>query len=172
MNFQDIPKFPHANYSVHIPWMHLENYLKDLESDYDLDLDPEFQRDHVWTRKQKSAYIEWILKGGFSGKDIFFNCPCWLGGGLEGRMVLLDGKQRIDAVLKFLNNKVRAFGLKYKEFEGRLHSTGPHFVAHVNNLETDREVYEWYLSLNAGGTTHKKKDLDKVRNLLDNIEGK
>ena len=42
-----------------------------------------------------------------------------------------------------------------------------HFVFHVNYLKTRREVLEWYLQLNGGGTPHSQKELDRVRGLLE-----
>lgn len=168
MKFRDIPQFPHANYSVHVPWKHLSKQLNDFRDDYDLDLDPEFQRAHVWTKKQKEAYIEWMLRGGFSGHNVFFNCPGWLNGGTK-QLILVDGKQRIDAVLSFLNNRTMAFGLKHKDFDGELSITKPYFIFNINNLETEKEVLEWYLLINSGGTPHKKKEINKVKKMLEGL---
>ena len=70
-NLNDIPKF------VQPPgWrvsLHLDEAMERLEMWassplYDgLDLDPPFQRGHVWTDDQRSAYMEYILSGGYTG---------------------------------------------------------------------------------------------------------
>lgn len=170
MNFNNIPQSPHACYSVHVPWIQLNSHLDSLKKDYDLNLDPPFQRAHVWTIDQKERYIEWMLSGGFSGQNVFFNCPGWLNVS-TGNLVLVDGKQRIDAVLGFLNNEVKAFGFKYNEFDGRLSAVKPFFIFNVNNLETEKEVLKWYIAINTGGTPHKKEEIEKVRMMLNKWEG-
>ena len=42
-----------------------------------------------------------MLRGGASGMNIYTNCPGWMSGS-HGDFVLVDGKQRVDAVCKFL----------------------------------------------------------------------
>jgi hypothetical protein len=113
--------------------------------------------------------VEWILKGGFSGKLIFLNCPGWSGGDL-GQMVLVDGKQRINAVQRFMNNEIKVFGYFFNEYEDRLRSSQCDFIFNVNDLKTEKEVLEWYLSMNSGGTPHSQEDLDKVKNMIHKIE--
>ena len=36
----------------------------------------------------------------------------------------------------------------------------------VNDLKTRKEVLQWYVDLNAGGTVHTEAEIDKVRKLL------
>src|SRR6267378_3217751 len=119
--FQDIPQFPFASYHVNIAWDYLEIWLNDQGNNeiYNMNLNPAYQRGYVWTQDQKERYIEYRLRGGFSGKDIFWNCPNWMGGRWHKAtdvLELVDGKQRIDAVLGFINNKVRAFGRLKNEY--------------------------------------------------------
>jgi hypothetical protein len=83
-----------------------------------------------------------------------------------GNMVLVDGLQRITAVLMFLHNEIPAFGVYRKEWEGRLSMTGPDFIFVVNDLPTREKVLKWYLNMNSGGTVHTEAELDKVRELL------
>ena len=117
MNFRDIRKFTrHANYRVHVAWTFLEKQLEYWNDAYLLEIEPEFQRAHVWDDDKRSKYIEYILQGGMSGKDIYFNCPEFGGGKAESRkfmrtLYIVDGLQRITAVRKFLNNKIKLFGL-------------------------------------------------------------
>lgn len=173
MKFREIPQFPFASYSVHISWNYLSHWIKSQSNDIMVcDMNPFYQRGYVWTKKQKIAYIEYQLKGGFSGKDIFWNCPTWMNfkNITQGNILqLVDGKQRIEAVLGFLNNKVPAFGLKYSEFEDTIHSLEPSFIFHVNNLKTEKEVVEWYVGFNTGGSIHTEKDLKPALDYLKNI---
>ena len=38
-----------------------------------LQLNPEFQRGHVWTEEQQIAWVEYYLRGGKSGNTIYLN---------------------------------------------------------------------------------------------------
>lgn len=161
MKLQDIPKFPFASYVVNVSWDFLQHWLDEHDKDImKLELDPFYQRGYVWNQEQKIAYVEYQLRGGFSGRDIFWNCPSWLNFNDKMNIIqLVDGKQRINAALGFLNDEVPAFGLKYSEFEDELHPMDPNFVFHVNNLKSELDVVEWYVGINTGGSVHTKKDL-------------
>lgn len=165
MKFSDIPKFTgEANYNVNISIKYLEETL-DRHIKEGLNLNPDFQRVHVWTKNQSIAYVEYILKGGMSGRDIYFNCPGWMTS-FEGDFVLVDGKQRLNALMLFLQNKISVFGYRLKEFEDKM-TTMNSLNFHINNLKTRIEVLQWYLEMNSGGVIHTKKELDKIRNLLE-----
>jgi len=168
MKFRDIPKFPFASYVVNISWNYLQSWLDNHNKDIiSCDMNPFYQRNYIWTKKQKIAFLEYQLKGGFSGRDIFLNCPTWLSFKDSGNIIqLVDGKQRINAVLEFLDDKIPAFGLKFSEFEDELHSMDPNFVFHINNLKTEKEVVEWYVGFNTGGSIHTAKDLKPALDYL------
>jgi len=46
-------------------------------SDVNVDLNPNFQRIHVWTLERKQQYIEFRLRGGGSGNILYWNYPKW-----------------------------------------------------------------------------------------------
>lgn len=175
MNFRDIPQFPFATYRCDIGWTYLESWLETRDKERGgVELDPEYQRGYVWNDAQRTAYIEYQLKGGFSGKDIFWNCPNWLTHDRIrepwGEIVeLVDGKQRIDAVLGFLHDRVKAFGLRYSEFEGKMDFFHQRFTFHINNLKDRKSVVEWYLGMNTGGSMHTEKDLAPARKMLERL---
>ena len=166
--FQDIPQMTRSpNYAVNIGWDYLEDWIKDQEEKglAPLDLNPDFQRAHVWTKAQQTAYVEFILRGGSSGRDLYFNCRGWQNN-YEGPYVIVDGKQRLNAVRKFLADEIPAFGAKRSEYTDRMRISGPDFKWHVNDLKTRAQVLTWYLEFNSGGTPHTKAELDKVRKML------
>lgn len=166
--FADIPPFTrNAGYSVHVSWKHIEDTLRTLrDSSTNFDLDPDFQRAHVWTVEKQIAYVEYILRGGVSSRDILFNHPNWMNS-LKGDIVLVDGKQRLQAVREFMHGNIPAFGTKYPDYEDALPAMGnATFIFHVNNLKTRAEVLQWYLDLNSGGVVHTQDELDKVKKLL------
>lgn len=83
-------------------------------------------------------------------------------------MVLVDGKQRLEAVRKFMRNELPIFdGYYLKDCEPKiLRMTDADLVFSVNNLKTRKEVLQWYLDLNDGGVLHTEEELAKVRSLL------
>lgn len=42
-----------------------------------LDLNPDFQRGHVWTPSQQAAFVEFFLRGGKTARVLYFNNPQW-----------------------------------------------------------------------------------------------
>jgi Protein of unknown function DUF262 len=168
---KDIPQFPRSNWHCNVSW----SYLKSMFDGYNKNLDPPYQRGYVWTQFQKEKYIEFILMGGQSGKDIYWNCPNW-DNGADGdewgnTLELVDGKQRLRAVTEFLENKVKAFGKYLKQYsdEKFLSRLKFDFIFHVNTLKTKTEVVEWYLAMNAGGSIHTEKDLDTAKTYLKSL---
>ena len=155
----------YASYVINVDWEYMESSLQRYEADYGLDLDPDYQRGHVWTESQQSAYVEYILRGGYAAKELYFNSPDWMGR-KSGRIELVDGKQRLTAVRKFLNNEVQVFGKYRKDIYGRL-PTECGFKFYINNLIHRKQVLQWYLDLNSGGTPHTTDELEKVRKMLN-----
>jgi hypothetical protein len=169
MNWQDIKTFPNIHYSVNIPWWHLEETLDryKTEGTHGLNMNPDFQRGHVWTEAQQIAYVEFMLREPQSGRDIYFNHPGWMST-FEGEFVLVDGKQRIEAALKFLHDEIPAFNHKCSEFGGYKHlPLDVCFIFNIAKLKSRADVLQWYLDFNAGGTPHAKSEIDRVRQLLE-----
>lgn len=170
--FSDVPKFTrNANYSVTVPWNHVEENIKrftDRGKNKEvggLILNPDFQRGHVWNNKQQTKYVEYIIRGGYGQRDIMFNCSTWMTT-YKTPLVLVDGKQRLEAVRKFLRNELLVFDHFLNEYEDKLGVFDCSFLFHVNNLKTREEVLQWYLDLNFTGTPHSKNELTKVKHLL------
>jgi len=163
MNFRDIKSLPSANYTVGIPWDFLAEWL-DKDRGMKVDMNPEYQRGYVWSQDQKTFYLEHILKGGLGGRDIFWNCPGWMTT-FTGPMELVDGKQRISAVLEFMADRIPCFGTLYSEYEGFLPGSIS-FTFHIHNLENKQEIIEWYIAMNTGGSIHTEEDLAPAYALL------
>ena len=166
--FKDIKTFPHCNYSTTVPWRYLTTFIAEAENPIcgaKLDLNPDFQREHVWTEEQQIAYVEYVLKGDKSGKDLYFNCAGW-GNSYAGPYVIVDGKQRLQAVRLFLADYIKVFGYYYHEYEDKLDSSIATFTWNIAALDTRKEVLEWYLAFNSSGVQHSKSELARVRELL------
>ena len=164
IDFNNIEKLTSVGrYQVDTPIKHLDEKIKDWVDNLGLDFDVDFQRGHVWTEEQQISFVEFILKGGTT-TPIYFNHPNWMNS-FEGDFVIVDGKQRLTAILKFLADDLKAFGSKLSDFENLYLNTFD-IKININDLKTKKEVYNWYLEINSGGTPHTEDELQKVRNLL------
>jgi hypothetical protein len=166
--FRDIKTFPRCYYRVDVDWNYLEAHIK-RQSESGLNLDPDFQRAHVWTPAQQTAYVEYILRGGTSGRELYFNHPGWMKG-WEGEYVIVDGKQRLEAVRQFMRGEVPAFGYYRHEYADEPDILNARFSWNIASIATRREVLEWYLNFNSGGTVHTDDELNRVRRLLEQEE--
>lgn len=165
VKFSDIPQFTKTpNYKVDISLEDFENGINRYIEKHRLILNPDFQRGHVWTEEQQIRFIEFILRGGKSGLDIYCNHPGWFKG-WKGDYVVVDGLQRITAVMRFLNNEIKVFGCYLKDIGGNI-PIDIFFRWHINDLETKEEVLTWYLEMNSGGTPHTEEELDRVRKMI------
>lgn len=167
MKFADIKQFPQIHYRTDIPIGHLEEYIFRMMNEHNLQINPDFQREHVWTRKQKINYVEYFLKNPSSGKEIYLNHPNWMNS-FKGDFVLVDGKQRLNALIEFLNNKIPVFGFKKDQYEDKV----PFLTISINiaTLKTRKEVLQWYLDFNTGGTVHTLEEIQKVKKLIKKEE--
>lgn len=170
MRYEDIPRFPVAHYEIDVPWRYLEDHIA-IELPNGLDLDPDCQRDHVWTGDQQRAYVEYVLQGGEVARQLIFNCPAWPSG--DRGYVLVDGKQRLEAVRRFLRDDLEVFGgHRRSDIKGSLHPLIASFRCRVVSLSTKAEVLRLYLNINAGGTPHTQEELERVRRMLSELEAK
>lgn len=172
MKFQDISQLKQSHYRINVPLKSLIETLYRYEKSqekfgYKFELNPWFQRGHVWTESQQISFIEWLLKGGSTGLDIYFNHPGWQGD-YKGDMVCVDGLQRLTACIRFLSDEIPAFGAYYSEYEDQIHSlTGLYF--NIGSF-SEIEAVEWYLEMNFTGTPHSENELYRVALMIDRIK--
>ncbi len=171
--FRDIPQFTSfGSYYVNMgPEYLIEHVCGDWVNELGLQLNPDFQRAHVWTQEQQIAYVTYFLRGGKSGRELYFNHPGWMGSFKGGDFVLVDGKQRIEAIRAFLADEFEVFGSCYSEFTDRIRLTDGTFIVHVNDLKTRAEVLQWYIEMNSGGVVHTNEEIEKVQRLLEQERG-
>ncbi len=164
--FQDIePYTKDANYSVNVPVYDINRTIEYFQERNQLELNPDFQRGHVWNTDKKIAFVEHTLRGGKGAEIIRFNCVGWMRT-YKGPFVLVDGLQRITALTDFLNNKIPVFGTLYKDYKDKL----PHkltMIFAINDLPTRADVLQWYIQLNDGGVVHSSEEISRVQYLLE-----
>ena len=177
MKFKDIPKFTRAgSYQVNMPLNYFVKWVRENQEECGLEMNPDFQRGHVWTREQQTAWLEYFFSGGVTGNVLYFNCPEFIvGRSKEQRakrnisgMTIVDGLQRLTALRAFLRNEVAIFGHYLDEFEDRdKYLTHKSVRFNVNCLQTREELLTWYIEMNSGGTPHTQEEIERVRNLLN-----
>ncbi len=168
VSYKDIPKFTSlGSYEVNMPFKYVPKWIEENKQ-YGLKMDPLFQRGHVWTEAQQIAYIEFVIRGGKSGRCVYFNCPSWrvrVKPGDYDEFVCIDGLQRLTAITRFVNNEIPVFGdVYYKNFD--FIPIEVDISINVNDLKTEKEVLQAYVDLNEGGTPHTSKEIQKVKNMI------
>ncbi|MEY2161403.1 DUF262 domain-containing protein [Rhodanobacter sp. FW106-PBR-LB-2-11] len=141
-----------------------------------VELEPDFQRGHVWSTDQQRHFIENVLRGVVdqAGLALRFNAPAWdhaPTGDLGATVQCVDGLQRLTAVRRFLAGEVKPFGLPVQVFDATpFQVTGAsnrfRFRVMVYTFQNRADLLQHYLDLNGGGTPHSDAELERVRVLL------
>jgi len=119
---------------------------------------PPFQRPPVWTLAQKVRFIESCWMGLPIGVFVF-NRPAAYSSRFENW--LLDGQQRITAILEYYADGFPVFGHRFSElttFDHRRWDMTTRFDCLQTNLENEDELRDVYDRLAYGGTPHEPKD--------------
>ena len=159
----------------------LENTLQHLERDQrevggSFELEPDFQRGHVWSEAQRVAFIESMLRQTAPAR-ILFNCPGWsrstesagaMGDIPENTMQCIDGLQRLTAVRKFMAGEFTVFGgLEAQDLKGTPFDLVRYRLQMaVYEFKSRADLLQFYLHLNEGGTPHGPQELARVREML------
>ena len=137
-----------------------------------MELDPDYQRGHVWTTEQRVRYVESFIRGR-APNLIMFNCPGWTSGKQRGdipehHFQCIDGLQRLTTLRMFMRDEVQVFnGLTATALSGTpFDPKRLRISVGVYEFATRAELLQFYLDLNAGGTVHPQEELDRVRELL------
>ncbi len=130
------------------------------------DLDPDYQRGHVWSREQREAYVGYHLIAQRTPLVFVNSGPS----GLD-RYEVVDGKQRITSLLMFIDGEIEAVTpdgqrLRWEDFDEVDQRCAPNLKCGILRLGTREQVLRFYLGLNAGGTVHKPEEIERVRELL------
>ena len=177
MKFADIPQSLSSSYKCDIPWSQIERWVTKETNELGLELNPDFQRGHVWTQEQQIAYVEFMLHhsnnmSSISGTDVYFNHPGWMTT-WKGDYVCIDGLQRITAVRRFMRSEIPAYGTLFKDYEDpNWINFDPRFSIHIMKMQTREEILQWYIDFNSAGTQHSQDELNRVREMISNLGDK
>lgn len=156
-------------------WDSLERALTDLGEEYGgLELNPDFQRGHVWTPEQQTHFIENCLRGVVpdSGKFVQFNSPEFGDeddpeADLPRSLQCVDGLQRLTAIMEYVKGNIKPFGFTAEQLLPTAYSPRRMFLKIGIHAFTRRaQLLTHYLDINAGGTPHSAEEIERVRGLL------
>jgi hypothetical protein len=140
---------------------------------FGLVMNPPYQRDYVWDMEDKIKLINSIFNNIDIGKFVFISLDYY---DREDHYSyeILDGKQRIDAVTSFYENRFSYNGLYFNQMnkhEQHHFTEYPIAEAEVRNL-TEEQKLRYFLMVNTTGKSMGKEQLDKVRKMIEEEENK
>lgn len=175
---------PKATYTVDIHLSALEDFLTRQQADVEslggtFELEPDFQRGHVWNAGQRSRFVEALLRS-TANCGILFNCPGWERSGVPSGDIpdhtfqCIDGLQRLTAVRKFIAGEFAVFdGLTASNLHGTPFDPRRYRVsASVFEFNNRADLLDFYIRLNRGGTVHSDEEMERVQKLLEKAKQK
>lgn len=135
-------------------------------------VDPPFQRGSVWTARQKTAWIDTLLRGLGIPAIIINRFP--KEHPVYGyKEVVIDGQQRLRATAGFMEDQFKVRGERWSEqsraFQRSFYMTQSICSVVYCGFKTDRECAELYLKLLQAGTSHTSSELAKARRYLKKV---
>lgn len=128
------------------------------------DMNPDYQRDYVWTEDDKVALINSIFSGIDIGKFAYADNSV----SEHFLYEIVDGKQRLQTIIDFYENR---FAYKGKYFNELSHRDQDYFenysvsVADVRNVDRNT-VMKYFVAMNSQGRIMDSAHLDKVRAMI------
>ena len=133
-----------------------------------VDFDVEYQREHVWTTKDKIALIDSIFNNIDIGKFVFF----LLDYGSDVFYEILDGKQRLSTLRDFYEDRFKYRGYYFSELSRMDKNKFEEHSVTIGYLENPNKhaIFDAFIKLNTCGKPMAKKHIDHVKKLLDELE--
>ena len=148
---------------VAIKATHVKEQLEDPNM-YGADLDPDFQRPHVWSKDQQLSFMEWFINFGVHVDSPLPGNTITVNENEDNQLELIDGKQRLKALTDFLKGSVKPFGIPIDQWDLSGAMTFKMLVRFTKM--TRKESLNYYLMINSLGVPHTKEELNRVRGLL------
>ena len=143
-------------------------------SENQIDLNPPYQRDYVWTIEQKQSFIKALVQGKTTLKPTYLynNIPV-----NEPIYEVLDGKQRINAVLSYMKHEFSINGLYYHDLsavDAKKFLTIPVEYTRIKYFHPSqghitmslRDKIELFLQINEYGQRMSDEDLEKAKSFI------
>jgi hypothetical protein len=133
-----------------------------------VDMEVEYQREHVWTQKDKVDLIDSIFNNIDIGKFVFVQRDFSTEGALYE---ILDGKQRLTALTEFYEDRFKYKGFYFSELSGLdKNKFENHGIAYGYLENPDkRAIFETFIKLNTCGKPMANKHINHVKQLLSEL---
>jgi hypothetical protein len=145
-------------------------HTRNAVDQWPINLDPDYQRGHVWDDLHRSRFVGHLLEGGHVPQCVINSGP----GGDWPVAEMVDGKQRVTACLKWADGEIGA-----ELSDGRMIH-----AAQLNRRSRRKcsmsigleygmvrlsrvDALELYIRLNRGGVIHTDSEIDRVKALLE-----
>ena len=182
---------PPANEEQHVMWHQLhpynnkgtefrqeqKYYIRQTNSSIDslinmvhytgVNFDVEYQRGHVWKLADKIALIDSIFNNIDIGKFVFVQRDY----SADIFYEILDGKQRLTAIIEFIEDRFKYKGFYFSELSGMdKNKFGNHGIT-MGYLENPNEeaIFETFIKLNTCGKPMANKHINHVKKLLSEL---
>ena len=134
-----------------------------------IDTETDYQRGNVWELSDKVKLIDSIFKHVDIGKFSLIRRP-W---DHKGKLYeMLDGKQRLTALIEFYENRFAYNGKTFYELSGMDQCHFENYpinygeLSNEQNKITNEQKYRYFLNLNRGGKIQDPKHIEYVEELL------
>ena len=133
-----------------------------------VDMDVDYQREHVWTKADKIALIDSIFNNIEIGKFVFVQRDMRVNGKLYE---ILDGKQRLTAITEFVEDRLKYKGFYFSELSYHDQYKFTDCNVSYGYLENPdkRAIFETFIKLNTCGKPMANKHINHVRQLLSEL---
>lgn len=135
---------------------------------FGVDFDPDYQRDFVWNDKDKEKLIQSVFENTDIGKFVFVKLP-WKDADSPAYQIL-DGKQRLSALVDYYLNKFPYNGFFYDDlmtsdqYWFKNHAVS---IAELPENISRKQILKTFILLNTAGHVVEEEQLEKVRLLLE-----
>ncbi len=136
--------------------------------------DVPYQRDYCWTVEQKQDLIHSLLNNIEIGKFVLINRPYNDREEDKAWYEILDGKQRLNALIEFYEDRFEYKGKKFSELswtDQRKITGAPMSYAKVENM-TEIQKRKYFLKMNVAGVPQSPEHLETVKKQLEELGSK
>lgn len=135
---------------------------------FGLDFKPAYQRDFVWELKDKVSLIDSIFNNVEIGKFVFIPLEY----GKQYQYEILDGKQRLRAIMDFYEDRFQYKGKYYSDIsitEQKFFKNFPVSIAETSENMSEEQKLRYFINLNKNGKAMSEQQISKVEGMLSDI---
>lgn len=132
-----------------------------------MNVDPIFGVDKLWSRAHQEEWLQYVLRGG-QGPAAEFHLNVAEGDQLPEnlRYVMVDGRQRYLAMLRFFRGEIRACGSYINEYDDDPNSGHARLRVRMTTCDNWPALVSLYYNLNRYGSQHTEGHLEDVHCLV------